>query len=411
MRILNVTETYAPFLEFGGPPVKVRALSEGLARRGHQVTVLTADWGLEKRLQAQEEKITAERSPFGWRRNENGVQAIYLPTWMRYRTVSWNPAVKRYCRARLRNFDVVHIFGLYDLLGPAVAAASRKRGLPYVLEPIGMYVPIVRNLWLKRVYHALWGKQLLEGASAVIATSEQEADELAAGGRFRTKVVLRRNGVEAPASWPERGTFRRAQRISDGVKLVLFLGRLSSKKSPDLLLQAFAELSSRPKGIPMTLVFAGPDEGRIKEKLTEQAAQLGVRTKVQFAGPVFGEAKWAAYRDADVFVLPSQNENFGNTAAEALAAGTPVIVTEQCGIAPLLAEQAGLVVGHDKAALLEALERILSDSELRGRLAAGCTEVASRLGWEEPVREMEALYATLASQPAVSAESNRGGVA
>ena len=53
MRILNVTETYAPFLEFGGPPVKVRALSEGLARRGHQVTVLTADWGLEKRLQAQ----------------------------------------------------------------------------------------------------------------------------------------------------------------------------------------------------------------------------------------------------------------------------------------------------------------------------------------------------------------------
>jgi glycosyltransferase involved in cell wall biosynthesis len=411
MRILNVTETYAPFLEFGGPPVKVRALSEGLARRGHQVTVLTADWGLEKRLQAQEEKITAERSPFGWRRNENGVQAIYLPTWMRYRTVSWNPAVKRYCRARLRNFDVVHIFGLYDLLGPAVAAASRKRGLPYVLEPIGMYVPIVRNLWLKRVYHALWGKQLLEGASAVIATSEQEADELAAGGRFRTKVVLRRNGVEAPASWPERGTFRRAHRISDGVKLVLFLGRLSSKKSPDLLLQAFAELSSRPKGIPMTLVFAGPDEGGVKEKLTEQAAQLGVRTKVQFAGPVFGEAKWAAYRDADVFVLPSQNENFGNTAAEALAAGTPVIVTEQCGIAPLLAEQAGLVVGHDKAALLEALERILSDSELRGRLAAGCTEVASRLGWEEPVREMEALYATLASQPAVSAESNRGGVA
>ena len=110
MRILNVTETYAPFLEFGGPPVKVRALSEGLARRGHKVTVLTADWGLENRLQAQEEKIAAERSPFGWRRNENGVQAIYLPTWMRYRTVSWNPAVKRYCRARLQNFDVVHIF-------------------------------------------------------------------------------------------------------------------------------------------------------------------------------------------------------------------------------------------------------------------------------------------------------------
>jgi glycosyltransferase involved in cell wall biosynthesis len=397
MRILNVTETYAPFLEFGGPPVKVRALSEGLARRGHQVTVLTADWGLEKRLQTQEEKITAERSPFGWRREENGVQAIYVPTWMRYRTVSWNPAVNRYCRARLQNFDVVHIFGLYDLLGPAVGAASRKRGLPYVLEPIGMFVPIVRNLWLKRMYHAVWGKRLFQGASAVIATSEQEIEELAAGGLPSARVVLRRNGVEVPASWPEPGTFRKAQSISPEEKVVLFLGRLSAKKSPDLLLQAFAELSGRSSGIPMRLVFAGPDEGGVKSGLEQMATQLGVRTKVQFAGPIFGEMKWAAYRDVDVFVLPSKNENFGNTAAEAVAAGTPVIVTEQCGIAPLLADEAGLVVRHDKVALSEALGRVLSETELRLRLEAGCASVTARLGWDEPVRDMEALYATLAS--------------
>jgi glycosyltransferase involved in cell wall biosynthesis len=405
MRILNVTETYAPFLEFGGPPVKVRALSEGLARRGHQVTVLTADWGLEKRLQTLEEKIAAERSPFGWRREENGVQAIYVPTWMRYRTVSWNPAVKRYCRARLQNFDVVHIFGLYDLLGPAVGAASRKRGLPYVLEPIGMFVPIVRNVWLKRMYHAVWGKRLLQGASAVIATSEQEIEELAAGGVPRTKVVLRRNGVEVPPSWPARGMFRKAQSISQQEKLILFLGRLSAKKSPDLLLQAFAELSVRSSGIPMTLVFAGPDEGGVKSELEQMATKLGVRTKVQFAGAIFGETKWSAYRDADVFVLPSQNENFGNTAAEAVAAGTPVIVTEQCGIAPLLADEAGLVVRHQVASLSSALGRVLNEAELRARLSAGCAVVTSRLGWDEPVRDMEALYATLASRPAVRAES------
>ncbi len=407
MRILNVTETYAPFLEFGGPPVKVRALSEGLARQGHQVTVLTADWGLEKRLQAQEEKIAAERSPFGWRRNENGVQAIYVPTWLRYRTVSWNPAVKRYCRARLQNFDVVHIFGLYDLLGPAVAAACRKRGLPYVLEPIGMFVPIVRNLWLKRMYHAVWGRQLLQGASAVIATSEQEAKELVDGGLSRTRVALRRNGVEAPASWPERGTFRRAHGISDDAKLVLFLGRLSVKKSPDLLLRAFGELFKRSAGISLLLIFAGPDEGGVQAQLDQMALQLGVQPRVQFVGPLFGEAKWAAYRDADVFVLPSQNENFGNTAAEAVAAGTPVIVTEQCGIAPLLADEAGLAVRHDTGALSRALERVLSEAQLRARLAAGCAVVTSRLGWEEPIRNMEALYAALVSQQTVSAESKR----
>src|SRR2546430_16861945 len=87
----------------------------------------------------------SERSPFGWRRNENGVQAIYIPTWLRYRTVSWNPAVKRFCRARLQDFNVVHIFGIYDLIGPAVAAACRKLSIPYVLEPIGMFVTMFRR--------------------------------------------------------------------------------------------------------------------------------------------------------------------------------------------------------------------------------------------------------------------------
>lgn len=398
MRILNVTETYAPFLEFGGPPVKVRALSEGLARRGHTVGVLTADWGFEKRVQSEGAKIAAERSPFGWRSNENGVQAIYLPTWFRYRALSWNPAVKRYCRARLQNFDVVHIFGLYDLLGPAVARACGVRKIPYVLEPIGMFVPIVRNFLLKSFYHFVWGRRLFEGASAVIATSDQEAKELAAGGVPPGKMVLRRNGVEIPASWPEPGAFRRSRGISQDSKLILFLGRLSAKKSPDLLLQAFAKLPADLEGKPLELVFAGPDEGGMRAQLEDMAGQLGVRTRIQFAGPLFGENKWAAYGDADVFVLPSQSENFGNTAAEAVAAGTPVIVTEQCGIAPLLANEAGLAVRHDSAALSEALVRILGTGETRARLEAGCAKVTSRLGWDEPVREMETLYARLASQ-------------
>jgi glycosyltransferase involved in cell wall biosynthesis len=398
MRILNVTETYAPFLEFGGPPVKVRALSEGLARRGHQVTVLTADWGLEKRLQTSEEKNTADRSPFGWRRRENCVEAIYLPTWLRYRRVSWNPAVKRYCRAWMQKFDIVHIFGLYDLLGPAVAAACRARALPYVVEPIGMFIPIVRSFWLKRMYHFALGGRMLQGASSVVATSDQEIEEIVAGGIARAKVVLRRNGVEAPDSWPERGTFRRAHGISPDSRLVLFLGRMSTKKSPDLLLKAAAELLKRPAGIPLKVVFAGPDEGGVIAGLEQMSSQMGIRKSVEFAGPVFGPAKWAAYRDADVFVLPSQNENFGNTAAEAVAAGTPVIVTEQCGIAPLLAGEAGLVVPHEAGALSEALSRVLGDAKLRGHLVAGCAKVTLRLGWEDPVREMESLYATLVSQ-------------
>ena len=407
MRILNVTETYAPFLEFGGPPVKVRALAEGLARRGHQVTVLTADWGLEKRGETQEENVIMERSPFGWRRKEREVEAIYLSTWLRYRRVSWNPAVKRYCRVWLSKFDVVHIFGLYDLLGPATAAACRKRGIPYLVEPIGMFVPIVRNLWLKRLYHGILGKPMLAGASRLVATSEQEVEELIAGGIAQPKIMMRRNGVEAPEEWPERETFRKRLGIPAETKLILFLGRLSMKKSPDLLLRAFAAAQKQTARVPLFLVFAGPDEGGLKMQMEQLAAQLGIRTSVEFAGPVFGENKWAAYRDADVFVLPSQNENFGNAAAEAVAAGTPVIVTEHCGIAPLLANEAGLVVRHDEGALCEALVRVLEDSKLHGHLKSGCAKVTLSLGWESPIREMEELYVECVSRKARQGETKR----
>jgi glycosyltransferase involved in cell wall biosynthesis len=403
MRILNVTETYAPFLEFGGPPVKVRALAQGLAWRGNEVTVLTADWGLEARMN-EAEASTAERSPFGWRRVENGVTAIYLPTWLRYRSLSWNPAVKRFCRARLHNFDLAHIYGLYDFLGPAVAAACVKNKIPYVLEPIGMFVPIVRSLRLKRIYRALFGRRLFAEASAIVATSEQEVEELVSGGVERAKIELRRNGVEVPASWPERGVFRKGLGITEEAKVILFLGRLSQKKSPDMLLEAFASLSKQTGKKNLQLVFAGPDEGGMQTRLMEIAAQLGVTSQVQFTGAIFGEAKWAAYRDVDVFVLPSQNENFGNTAAEAVAAGTPVVVTEQCGIAPLLADVAGLVVPHDAGALARAIRAVIGDPEFHARLVAGCSVVTARLGWDEPVREMEALYNKLATKTVPSAK-------
>jgi glycosyltransferase involved in cell wall biosynthesis len=146
---------------------------------------------------------------------------------------------------------------------------------------------------------------------------------------------------------------------------------------------------------PLTLVFAGPDEDGMRQKLASQASRLGLSASVKFPGPLFAQDKWSAYRDAHVFVLPSQNENFGNTAAEAVAAGTPVVVTRQCGIAPLLENSAGLVVEHDATSLAAALEQLLRDEQLHTRLAAGCAEVTARLGWEQPVGEMENLYSRL----------------
>jgi glycosyltransferase involved in cell wall biosynthesis len=406
MRILSVTQTYAPFYEFGGPPVKVAALAGGLARRGHGVTVLSADWGVEKRCAGQPGGFTPKRSPFGWAGQANGVESIYLPTWARYRAVSWNPAVKRYCRARLAQFEVVHIFGLYDLLGPAVARECRKRKIPYVVEPVGMYVPIVRNILLKRLYHRIWGAQMLAGAARVIATSEQEAEDVAGGSGFSRrgwigpeKIVLRRNGVTPPGELPPPGGFRAKYGLPGQALVILFLGRLSGKKSPDLLLDAFARLPNELHGRELRLVLAGPDESGMRARLEGMARVRGVGQRVLFTGTIFGEEKWSAYGDSDLFVLPSQNENFGNTALEAAACGTPVVVTENCGVAALLRGHAGIVVRHETSEIARAMEEILSDGALRSRLAEGGKSATSRLGWEEPVKEMERLYENLVVSP------------
>jgi len=401
MRILNVTQSYSPFFEFGGPPVKVRALAEGMARRGHEVSVLTTDWGLEQRLRRIAEESQARKGPYGSVRAVRGVTAVYLPKWFHYRAASWNPALRKYLQAELNNFDVLHIFGLYDLLGPGTAAECRLQKIPYVVEPIGMYVPIVRNVWLKRMYHHWLGREMIAGASLVVATAEQERAELLAGGVSKEKILLRRNGVDAPSVLPQRGNFRKGINIPAEAKVVLFLGRLSVKKSPDLLLKAFANATaSGSRAERADLAFVGPDEDGMKARLVKMVKRLGLGGRVHFSEPLEGEAKWEAYRDADVFVLPSQNENFGNTAAEAVATGTPVIVTEQCGIAPLLKDVAGLVVRHDEEELRGALAALLDDNALSNKLKEGCRIAYRQLGWDEPLKEMEAAYRGLAARTA-----------
>jgi glycosyltransferase involved in cell wall biosynthesis len=260
---------------------------------------------------------------------------------------------------------------------------------------MGMFLPIVRNLLFKRIYHAVLGQEMLRGAARLIATSEQERRELVEGGVPEAKVVVRRNGIELPECLPTPGSFRRQWKIPQEAKLVLFLGRLVSKKSPELMLEAFARWRTNARHAAL-LVVAGPDEGDgYRQRLETFAAQLGLNRGVLFTGPLYDDAKWAAYRDADLFVLPSQNENFGNTAAEAVACGTPVLVTNRCGIAPLVDQRAGLVVPYDRDALQAGLARLLEDEDLRQRLRTGCAEVARSLGWDEPLVMMESLYANL----------------
>jgi glycosyltransferase involved in cell wall biosynthesis len=394
LRLLHVTQAYYPFLDAGGPAAKVRAIAKGLAQRGHHVTVLTTDLGFGR---PGGPVSPAEQNPWGWRIERDGVETTYLRTWARYRALTLNPGVLSFARGQLGGFDLVHIYGLYDLLGSTVGHFCLRRGIPYVIEPMGMYRPIVRNLWLKQMYRHLLGERLVKCSRRVVATSQQEARELVEEGISEAQVFVRRNGIELPHSLPERGRFRKQWGIAPQTKLILFLGRLVSKKSPDLLLEAYAcWRETADKGVASMVALAGPEEGDgYLGKIKTLSQRLGLGDSVLFTGPLYDDAKWAAYRDADVFVLPSQHENFGNTAAEAISCGTPVIITDRCGIAPLVNGRAGIVIPHNLADLAAALGRLLGDERLRQQFRSGSEEATQELSWDEPLTQMEDLYREL----------------
>ena len=391
MRILKVVQSYFPFQDRGGPVVKVRALARGLATRGHQITVLTADLGLEGATD-NTRALKIEPTPWGWRAEEDGVQTIYLSSLVRYRALTFNPHVIGFCRASISQFDLVHLYGLYDLLGPAATYFCRRHGVPYVIEPMGMYRPIDRSFRLKRLWHAGLGDTPWRHAARIVATSEMEAQELLDDGVSDEKVILRYNGIELGSSSTtrSRGSFRKKWGILPEEPMVVFLGRLIPRKGADVLIDAFAQACAE-KG---WLVIAGPEgEPGYRAMLEKRARDAGVESKVIFTGALYDQDKSALLTDADIFALPSRYENFANSAAEALAFGVPVIITEFCGLRSLVSGRAGLVVAPEKMELAEAISSLISDEDLYSKLKAGCAEVTAQLSWDRLTEQMEGYYA------------------
>ena len=379
MNIMLVTASYWPFVELGGPPVKVRAIAEGLAARGHRVTVLTAD------LRGGRD---ARRRP-GRRSSEGGVEIRYLPVAFRYRNVPAVRGARSTIRRLVANQDAIQIFGLYDTLGPAVAREARRRGIGYLVEPMGMFLPIVRSQGKKRLFHAMLGRGLLAGAATVVATSAMERDELASGGVPVEKLVVRRNGIDLRRFEPPlpRGETRARLAISADEPITLFFGRIADKKHPDLLVDAFADA-----GAPGRLLFVGPDEDGWAPRLLERARDRAIGDRVIIEGPSFGDrATRELLGDATILALPSENENFGNAVAEAMACGVPVVITDRCGIAPLVEGQAGIVTPLGRVPFAAAIERLIVDDGLRGRYSEGAIAVAESLSWDEPLDEEEGL--------------------
>lgn len=398
MRLLNVVQFSFPFQDRGGPIVKVRSLAKELVRRGHRVTVLTADLGLHN---IDGFSAKAERSKWGWRWDDDGVETIYLPTRGRYRALTLNPRMLRYFPASLKSFDLVHTYGLYDLLGPAAGYFCRRYGIPYVVEPMGMFRPIDRSLQTKRIWHATIGKAFLENASRVVATSEIERREFLDGGFPSGHLDVRYNGIDLSSCrpLPPRGTFRSRWNIPPEQPLILFLSRLIPRKGADLLIEAFARVCPESGW----LVIAGPEgETGYRAHLERLAEASGVTGRICFTGALYDQQKKAALADADIFALPSRYENFGNAVGEAVASGIPVIVTDGCGVHPLLDGRAGLVIPpRSERELAGALHKLLYDRRLYERLKAGCAGVVDQLSWPRLAEQMERCYVEVSASRSV----------
>jgi glycosyltransferase involved in cell wall biosynthesis len=232
-------------------------------------------------------------------------------------------------------------------------------------------------------------------ASRLIATSELEKEELLECGFPPQTVLLRYNGIDSGdfKALPVAGGFRRLHGIPAKHRLLLFLGRLIPRKGADLLIDSLAQTHSGQTISQTTVVIAGPEgEAGYLAFLRDKARALHVEDRVRFLGPLYGDDKKSAMIDADLFVLPSRYENFGNTAAEAIACGTPAIVSDRCGIAPLIHQRAGLVAQYDSAALARTLNQVLGDPALYERLKSGCASVAGEIAWDKLVSELELAY-------------------
>ena len=313
MRILQIVQTLD--VSTGGVARAVILLSEALARARHAVEIVTL-----------EHSNTAAAGVTSLKVHALGTGAAGY---------GYAPDVLPWLRANSQRFDAVIVNGMWQYPGLATWRAFAGSSPPYYVFPHGMLDP-----WFKRTYplkhlkkwlYWPWAEYLiLRDARAVIFTSEEE--RLQARESFwlyRCRERIAPLGMEEPpvaspdeflARWPEL----RDKRI------VLFLGRLHPKKGCDMLIDAFARAAAED---PQTiLVMAGPDHEGWATTLREQAGGAGIAERVVFTGMLEGSMKWAALRAADVFVLPSHQENFGLSVAEALACGLPVLMSNRVNI-------------------------------------------------------------------------------
>jgi glycosyltransferase involved in cell wall biosynthesis len=339
--------------EFGGPVVKARRLAGGLRALGCQVSVIGVG---------------------------SAPDCVSLPQLGRFHTTpvpaGWGPL-----RKLVRQADIVHVLGFRDPVGTAAAVLAWRAGVPYLLEPAGMYRRRVRSVRLKAAFDRVLAGRVIGRATGIVATSRLEARELEEDGVRPEVIQVRPNGVDTDGLFPRpaRGELRERLKIPPEVPVVLSLGRITAKKGLLDLAQALARLPA------VWGLIAGPDDGDgTLGRLLAARAGLGLEGRLRVLDKgLWGRDKARALVDADVFCLASATENFGSAAVEASVLGLPVVISDESGATEWLDPAASRVVPFgDVATLAAALQEVIGDPAVRAAAEAAAPGLRQRLDWQ-----------------------------
>lgn len=386
MKILQVVDYFKPFWERGGTVRVPYEIALKLIERGHVITVYANGERADSPV-----RVTQNRPVF-----VDGMTVYYFKSLSKRFTAKTNidlPYLAPFVvRRHLRAFDIVHIHTYRRMLAVPVWHYARRFRVPYIVQAHGSLSTYFLKGRQKRLFDRLWGLKILRDAARVIALTADEAAQYRAMGVPEDRIEIIPGGIDFSAfeNLPPKGTFRAAYGIGENERMVLYLGRLHRIKGLDLLVNAFAGLCREVAGV--RLVMVGGDDGYL-QTLEQMVKDFGIGDRVTFTGFLDGEIKLAAYRDADVYVLPSIYECFPTTVLEACACGTPVIVTDVCQMAPQIADRVGLVVPGQAEALRRALVTILSDDPMRARMARNARRTAEDLySMSRYVERIESVY-------------------
>jgi len=368
LRILHVIPSASP--NQGGPSFALPLIAQSLGTGGVVMDVATTDDdGTGKHIE----------SLLGQAVVRNGANYYYFRKQMEFYKVSFPFA--RWLSKEIRNYDLIHIHALFSFTSCVAAHLAMKNGVPYVIRTLGVlnrWGMLNRRRILKWLSFQLIEKRILRNAAAVHFTSHQEKNEAMMSGVVMNSAVIPLGiDVSTFAYQADAAQFLARFPQAQGRKIVLFLSRIDPKKGLDLLLPAFAEL--RTKSPECLLVIAGEGAPPFVTELRRKAEELMIADHILWTGFLAGQEKVSAISAATIFVLPSYSENFGIAPVEALAAGLPVVISDQVGVAQDVNEfKAGLVVPCEVRALAKAMQSLITQPELRSRLASNARNLAAK---------------------------------